>query len=73
MAFWGHLGSPGAVLEASWGRLDGVLGRLGVLGDAYERPTIVGCLRAGPRPESTRPSEGNYTCLGRTVDGKLGH
>ena len=35
--FWGHLGGPGAVLEASWaswGRLDGVLRRLGVLGNA---------------------------------------
>ena len=35
--FWGHLGSLAAVLEAfwtSWGRLDGVLGRLGVLGNA---------------------------------------
>ena len=44
--FWGHLGGPGAILEASgasWGRLDGVLGRLGVLGNAWERPTIFGC------------------------------
>ena len=36
--FWGHhLGGLGAILEAfwaSWGRLDGVLGRLGVLGNA---------------------------------------
>ena len=34
---WGHLGGLWAILEASpasWGRLDGVLGRLGVLGNA---------------------------------------
>ena len=54
--FWGHLGGLGAILEASWaswGRLDGVLGRLGVLGNAEERPTIYGCPRAGPGPETT--------------------
>ena len=44
--FWvllGHLRGLGAILEASWaswGRLGGVLGRLGVLGNAWERPTI---------------------------------
>ena len=35
--FWGHLGGLGAILEASWaswGRLDGVFGRLGVPGNA---------------------------------------
>ena len=32
------------VLGASWGRLGGVLGRLGVLGNAEERPTIFGCV-----------------------------
>ena len=36
-SFWNHLGGLGAVLEASWaswGRLDGFLGRLGVHGNA---------------------------------------
>ena len=35
------------VLGRSWrplGRLGGVLGRLGVLGNAEERPTIFGCV-----------------------------
>ena len=31
------------VLEASWGRLDGVLGRLGVLGNAKELLTMLVC------------------------------
>ena len=46
-SFWGHLGGLGAILEASWaswGRLGGVLGRLGVFGNAEERPTISGCV-----------------------------
>ena len=45
--FWGHLGGLGAILEASWaswGRLDGVLGRLGVLGNAEERLTMLACV-----------------------------
>ena len=36
-SIWGHLGGPGAILQASWAswrRLDGVLGRLGVHGSA---------------------------------------
>ena len=36
-SLWGHLWGLEAILEASWaswGRLDGVLGRLGVLGNA---------------------------------------
>ena len=46
-SFWGHLGGLGAILEASWaswGRLDGVLGRLGVLGNAEERLTMLACV-----------------------------
>ena len=45
--FWSHLGGLGAILEASWaswGRLDGVLGRLGVLGNAEERLTMLACV-----------------------------
>ena len=44
---WGHLGGLGAILEASWaswGRLDGVLGRLGVLWNAEERLTMLACV-----------------------------
>ena len=44
---WGHPGGLGAILEASWaswGRLDGVLGRLGVLGNAEERLTTPACV-----------------------------
>ena len=46
-SFWGHLWGLGAILEASWaswGRLDGVLGRLGVLGNAEERLTTPACV-----------------------------
>ena len=45
MSFSRHLGGLGAILEASWaswGRPDGGFGRLGVLGNAQERPTIFG-------------------------------
>ena len=44
---WGHLGDLWAILGASWasgGRLDAVFGRLGMLGNALERPTIFGCV-----------------------------
>ena len=37
---WGPLGRLGA----SWRRLDGVLGRLGVLGNAKERLTMLACV-----------------------------
>ena len=37
---WGPLGRLGA----SWRRLDGVLGRLGVLGNAEERLTTPACV-----------------------------
>ena len=43
----GPPGGLGAILEASWaswGRLDGVLGRLGVLGNAEERLTTPACV-----------------------------
>ena len=46
-AFGVILGGLGAILEASWaswGRLDGVLGRLGVLGNAKERLTMLACV-----------------------------
>ena len=46
-ALLGSSWGPGAILEASgasWERLDDVLGRLGVLGNAWERPTIFGCV-----------------------------
>ena len=42
--FWGHLGGLGAILGASWKRLDGVMGRLGVLGNAGERLTMLACV-----------------------------
>ena len=47
----GHLGGLGAILgaswaswDASWRRLDGVLGRLGVLGNAKDRLTMLACI-----------------------------
>ena len=38
---WSDLGD---LLGASWRRLDGVLGRLGVLGNAKERLTMLACV-----------------------------
>ena len=41
---WSDLGGLLGVLGASWRRLDGVLGRLGVLGNAEERLTMLACV-----------------------------